>query len=301
MNVLISVVIPVHNRSDLLLAAIASVKSQAVDVEIILVDDASTDNTPDVIRRIAAADPDIVYHLLEKNRGGGYARNIGIAAARGSWIAFLDSDDVWLPGKLQAQLTALQSSPIGASLCFTNLLIDYQDGNPALPWNTEVFKTGDSAKEYLLSKGQVIQTSTILMSTSAAKQIRFNETLRRHQDIDFVIRCEKAGLNFCYLAESLVRYSADPKAMRVSKRINAAPSLRWLEVAKQYLSVRELDNFYLQHVFDMHFKDAPIAAILRGITAVKNQAQSATGFAGRVARQLIPQFVKRLRNAIRGR
>lgn len=94
---LFSVVVPTFNRADLILNALSSVRQQECrDFELIVVDDGSNDHTPEVVR---AWDGSIV--VLEKERGGpGSARNVGAKAARGEYIAFLDSDDVWFPWTL---------------------------------------------------------------------------------------------------------------------------------------------------------------------------------------------------------
>jgi len=103
---LVTVVIPTHNRLPLLLEAIDSVKSQTYPHwELIIIDDASTDGTAETIRRIN--DPNI--HIIELTRKAhlGVLRNEGTARARGEWVAFLDSDDLWKPKKLELQLEIL--------------------------------------------------------------------------------------------------------------------------------------------------------------------------------------------------
>ncbi|HEY3300139.1 MAG TPA: glycosyltransferase family A protein [Methylophilaceae bacterium] len=293
MNPLVSVIIPVFNRAHTLAPAIESVKAQGLNIEIIIVDDGSTDQSAKSIRELAEHDSSIRPYILEKNMGGGYARNVGIDAAQGDWIAFLDSDDIWLKDKLKLQLaTLLAESNSKPALCFTNLLVDFHDSQPLKPWNTEEYNAGDNVKAYILDKAQVVQTSTILMSANAAKAIRFNDSLRRHQDIDFVLRCQQAGLTFAYVPECLVKYSADPKANRVSKRVNATPSLVWLEVAKEYLTQSEIDAFYLKHVFDMHFKDKAISALVRGIKSINSVQETLLEFTIRVLKLLTPVSFK---------
>ncbi|AAL80893.1 glycosyl transferase [Pyrococcus furiosus DSM 3638] len=99
----VSVIIPTHNRAKLLKRAIISVLNQTFeDFEIIVVDDASSDNTPNIIESIK--DSRIRYIRLEKNSGAPTARNIGIKKARGKFIALLDDDDEWLPRKLEVQV-----------------------------------------------------------------------------------------------------------------------------------------------------------------------------------------------------
>lgn len=103
----ISVIIPVYNRPQLALEAVRSVLFQSYpQLECILVDDGSTD-PPDEVRRLFAADPRFRYLQIEHTGKPGAARNRGVAAARYDLIAFLDSDDLWLPRKLELQVAAL--------------------------------------------------------------------------------------------------------------------------------------------------------------------------------------------------
>ncbi|MDH5218656.1 MAG: glycosyltransferase, partial [Gammaproteobacteria bacterium] len=104
----VSVVIPSFNRVETLQRALASVLSQTrVADEVIVVDDGSTDSTAEMIINNF---PDVVY-LYQTNRGVSAARNLGITHASSDWIALLDSDDEWLPEKLQRQLALLENSP----------------------------------------------------------------------------------------------------------------------------------------------------------------------------------------------
>lgn len=112
----VSVIIPTYNRATTLVRSLASAINQSVPPrEIILVDDGSTDRSEILVRRQF---PQVRY-LKQPNLGVSRARNCGIAAARGEWIAFLDSDDEWLPGKLAAQMGALQREPF-SRICHTD-------------------------------------------------------------------------------------------------------------------------------------------------------------------------------------
>ena len=112
----VSVVIPVFNRARLVRRAIDSVLAQRIDgVELIAVDDGSTDGTAASL----AAYRDAITVITQENRGVSAARNAGTARARGRYIAFLDSDDCWLPGKLAAQLSLFSANP-EAQICQTD-------------------------------------------------------------------------------------------------------------------------------------------------------------------------------------
>jgi len=105
---LISVIIPTFNRGHCLEESIRSVRDQNFpDFELIVVDDGSVDNTIEVVNQF----PDIRFIRLDKNRGVSFARNCGLKQAQGDWIAFLDSDDLWKKGKLQAQVQWVNQHP----------------------------------------------------------------------------------------------------------------------------------------------------------------------------------------------
>lgn len=107
---LVSVIIPTHNRATMLREAIDSVygqegKGKLFDLEVIVIDDASTDSTPEV----ACAYADLHYFRLESNKGASGARNVGIRASSGKYVAFLDDDDYFLPHRLRIQVPLLEA------------------------------------------------------------------------------------------------------------------------------------------------------------------------------------------------
>lgn len=109
----ISVIIPVHNRPEMIRRAVHSVLGQTrIPEEIILVDDGSTDETPDVLEKMRKSSPELIRVLThEENRGVSAARNTGIQESSGGWIALLDSDDEWKPGKLGEQVNYHRGHP----------------------------------------------------------------------------------------------------------------------------------------------------------------------------------------------
>jgi glycosyltransferase involved in cell wall biosynthesis len=113
---LVSVIIPTYNRAGLVREAVASVKAQTYrDFEIVVVDDGGADGAYEAL----AADRDLRALRHAHRRGVAAARNTGAAAARGEWLAFLDSDDLWLPDKLARQILSLEGQP-GLLICQTD-------------------------------------------------------------------------------------------------------------------------------------------------------------------------------------
>ena len=148
-----SIVIPTYNRATCVRRAIDSVLRQTFkDYELIVVDDGSTDNTSEVVRGYGER---IVY-VPQHNRGVSAARNAGISRSVGDWVAFLDSDDEWLPGYLskQAELVSKYPDLAGAVM---NGLIDESDQSASTPhdWFEEVrlHRAMQHQSEFVVSRG----------------------------------------------------------------------------------------------------------------------------------------------------
>lgn len=181
---LISVVIPTYNRTKPTMEAIESVLAQTYEnLEIIVIDDGSTDGSSDAIREFvehkAACEGQTrkVQYFCQANQGSSSARNSGIRHAQGDYIAFLDSDDVWLPEKLEVQLLALEEFRGKASACFTDARCVSKTGLEA---NTfESFKKGydqrtgidHGAMEALASSFCGFWISTLMVEASVIREI----------------------------------------------------------------------------------------------------------------------------------
>lgn len=172
----VSVITPAYNAGDVIGQTIESLLAQThADWEQIVIDDCSTDNTAEVVNAHSRKDPRIRLISLDRNRGAPAGpRNIGIAHARGPWVAFLDSDDLWHPRKLEYQLDVLQET--GAQMCST-AMSDFSDSDdvtfddPGQVPNVEI----TFAKQQW--KGR-IPTSSVILAKSLAEQYAFNEDLR---------------------------------------------------------------------------------------------------------------------------
>ena len=122
----VSVILPTYNRGHVIQTAIQSVLNQSYkNFEILVVDDGSTDNTPEQITRVQ--DRRLQYIRQDLNQGAAAARNVGMKAAQGSYIAFLDSDDAWHPDKLRQQLEFLETAPSNVGGCVTAYRLVFPD------------------------------------------------------------------------------------------------------------------------------------------------------------------------------
>lgn len=108
---MVSVIMPTYNCGAFIGEAIKSVKMQTYQVwELIVVDDCSTDNTESVVRQIMADDARLIYIRNDKQLGAAESRNKALRKAKGHWVAFLDSDDMWLPAKLEKQIAFMDGN-----------------------------------------------------------------------------------------------------------------------------------------------------------------------------------------------
>lgn len=124
---LVSVITPVHNSANFMAGAVASVIAQTMsDLELILIDDASTDTSLEIAERLAATDRRIKVIHRRENQGAAAARNAGLDVATGKFVAFLDSDDLWLPHKLARQIRHLEET--SAKFGFTAYRRETPDG-----------------------------------------------------------------------------------------------------------------------------------------------------------------------------
>ena len=173
---------PTYNRAKIISKAIKSCLEQTYQsIEIIIIDDCSKDNTKEVIKKIN--DTRIKYIKLLKHKGASYSRNVGIKKAKGRYISFLDSDDVFLPEKLKIQINNLIKHNSDFDFCKVNR-IDGKDKN-IFPNDIQVsiIKNGNIYDE-LLTNGNFISTQTILVKKIYIEKYLFDEEIPRLQDYE---------------------------------------------------------------------------------------------------------------------
>ena len=262
---LVSVVIPAYNRAELLVQAVTSVLDQSYAAhEILIVDDGSTDGTREAVQAQFGGNPKVRY-FWQKNAGVSAARNRGLKEASGEFLAFLDSDDAWLPGKLELQIGVLRSLP-EAGMVWTDMravdglgkvlfpkylrvmyhayryfsnpedlfskelrLSDIMKSVDGFPESTRVFM-GDVFGPMVL--GSLVHTSTVLLRRTRQERAGFfDENYRTGEDYKFHLHTCRAG-PVAFIDAPTILY-------RVGREDALSSTKNLLPIAKNYLETLE--------------------------------------------------------------
>ena len=252
-----SVVIPLYNRADIVGDTIRSVQAQDwQDFEIVVIDDGSRDDPAPVIDAIG--DPRVRY-IRQDNAGGGAARNHGIKAARGRYIAFLDSDDLFLPGKLSIMAQALKDDD-GRTVLYSRMKVDRGVDRYWIRPDRGI-RDGEDVGEYLFCANQFMQTSTMVVPSDMARKVLFDPALKKGQDLDFCVRLQGAGARFKMIDEPLTVWLDATEDGRTSYVRGYETSLDWLDRCGHMLTDRARRG-YRATVLAYHMAPVrPVAAL----------------------------------------
>jgi len=194
---LVSVIIPTFNRGYCLEESIRSVLEQSfIDFELVVVDDGSTDNTSELVRRF----PAVKLIRLEENRGVSFARNRGVVEAQGDWVGFLDSDDLWEQGKLATQVKWIERHP-DLQMVYTDE-IWIRNGVRVNPMNKHRKYSGDIFR-YCLPLCIVSPSSVLLRAKVLSEVGGFDESMPVCEDYDLWLRIAKR-YPFHFIEEKLI-------------------------------------------------------------------------------------------------
>ncbi|TKI85338.1 glycosyltransferase family 2 protein [Bacillus mycoides] len=197
---MVSVIIPSYNASPFIKEAIQSVQSQTyTNWEMIIVDDVSKDNTRELIKEEIKKDGRIQLIELQENGGAAIARNTGINCAKGTYIAFLDSDDLWLPEKLEKQVAFMQNNDLAFS--FTSYQIMDQDGN----LTEKVVHVPEKINYNGLLKNTIIGCLTVMLDVEKLGKVQM-PNIRTRQDTATWLKILKQGHYAYGLDEVLSKY-----------------------------------------------------------------------------------------------
>jgi teichuronic acid biosynthesis glycosyltransferase TuaG len=243
---LVSIITPAYRAAAVIEQTITSVLAQTYqNWEMLIADDCSPDDTRLVIANWAQRDPRIRLISLPVNSGPAQARNAALAEAKGRWIAFLDSDDLWLPEKLARSLEFAQRH--GAALVYTGYRRIDVDGQR----NGEFIQVPPRLTYRQLLGNTAIATSTVLIDRRQTGDIRMAQVY--YDDFVCWLGILKRGLTAHGLNEDLMRYRVLPKSVSRNKRRSAR------EVWKIYRSTEQLGRF----AASWHFLNYAARAILK--------------------------------------
>jgi glycosyltransferase involved in cell wall biosynthesis len=318
----VSVVIPTFNRARQVQAALKSVLTQTYpEFEVIVIDDGSTDGTRETLQQIVSpqgSNGKQVRYCFQPNQGQSAARNNGIDEARGEWVAFLDSDDVWLPDKLEWQLRAIEQFGDKCCACVTDArLVD------DLGADTTAFHV--SGKQYRQTLGIEAEatknlaksfdhfwTSTLMARTDLIRQVgQFDPHLEFAEDHDLLFRLSLAT-SYCYVSKplSIIDRSCSPPGStsrpwdQVEVRLRCRQSMleKWLTSNSNLAgNVRKIivgnlrqthsawTNWYLEHERYEEARQAVSKAVKYEFTATLAIKWILTHVAPTLARSMAPK------------
>jgi glycosyltransferase involved in cell wall biosynthesis len=223
-----SIVIPCYNRPLNLKKALESCLSQTFkNFEVIVVDDGSQEDIKSVVEEFNSSK---IYYHKQENSGASVARNRGIDLARGEYIAFLDSDDLYRKDKLDVFFRKIQEvSQSCSSLVLYSKISVLREGGKCWTKPNRGVKKSEEISEYLMVHHQFIQTSTIVVPSKLAKKNKFTEGLIFGQDTDFCIKLGKSGADFIFIDKELTIWFDEYSPSRVSSTNSSDKVLLWLD------------------------------------------------------------------------
>jgi glycosyltransferase involved in cell wall biosynthesis len=243
----VSVVIPTYNRLRKVGSALESVLAQSYsNFEVIVVDDGSEDGTGQEIERLISERPrssPAVRYIFQSNQGSAAARNRGITEARGQWVAFLDSDDIWYPHKLEWQVRAIELYKDVCGACITDARLVNDSGldttsfrEAGKSYAQDIGLAENAVENLARSPDHFWVTSLIVRSDLAQRVGGFDPSIHFCEDNDFNFRLS-LNTSFCYVNKVLVQLDRSPESSVIRPWEKAEVRLRnrqrmlekWLE------------------------------------------------------------------------
>jgi glycosyltransferase involved in cell wall biosynthesis len=244
---LVSAVIPTRDRPALLACAMRSALRQTwPNLEVIVVVDGPDPLTEADLQTFA--DPRLRVIFLDERRGGSDARNSGVRAACGEWIAFLDDDDEWLPDKIAQQMRAAHAMPDWFPVVSCRLIAQSPTTSRVLPLRT--YEQPQSIADFLFCRtslrdpGGVLQCSTLLAPRELLLAVPFKSGLPMHQDWDWLIRvAAHKGVGVAMVRQPLCIWRTEDARTTVGRNANWSFSLSWIRQIRTVISPRAYSWF----------------------------------------------------------
>lgn len=228
-----SVIIPAYNCVAYLEQSVQSALEQTTsDLEILILDDASTDHTLSLARALAKKDSRIQIVINDTNLGVAATRNRGIEAAKGEYVAFLDADDLWLPDKLERQYQAIEES--GAELCYTAYSFIDSNGCPI----RKLYNVPLTVDLQALLRENVIGLSSVLVKRKVLRMVRMQGDYL-HEDYVFWLELLRTGVRTVGINQPLMQYRIS-QSNRSGNKKHAAIE-RW-RIYRSYLGLSRIKS-----------------------------------------------------------
>lgn len=209
-NEMVSIITPTYNSERYIASAIRSVLNQTyTEWEMIIVDDGSTDRTLDIIQSFAIRDPRIRLIILPSNGGVSNARNTAIKHSRGRYVAFLDSDDIWLPNKLERQIRFMREKNVPFCYC------QYRHFIGDLSNQGRLIRVPVAVDYRKLLKGNTIPCLTVVIDRKVIRDISMPRA--EHEDYIAWLSILKKGFKAYGLMEDLARYRLSNSSISANK------------------------------------------------------------------------------------
>ena len=232
-----------YNCAETISGAIQSALNQTYsNLEILAVDDCSSDDTPEIVGNLAKKDPRIRIIRNETNLGVAKSRNRGFEEAKGSYVALLDGDDVWEMDKLKSQIALLENSK--SDFCYTSYSYisgsESEIGSPRIVPKTCTYSD-------ILKENFICCSSVLLRSELTRKHKMKNEFF--HEDFVYWLELLKSGCTAVGCGQVLVKYRVSQKGRSSDKK--AAAKNRW-HVYRKYCKMNVMESFYYFFCYTVH-------------------------------------------------
>jgi glycosyltransferase involved in cell wall biosynthesis len=242
----ITVVIPIYNRAKYFKRTLDSVVHQSYqNLEIIIIDDYSSDINE--LEKVLNEYSDNRIKLFKnmKNMNGAYSRNVGIKNASGKYVAFMDSDDTWELNKLERQIKIAETLN-GNFLVTCKSKVIRRRFSEILP--AKCIDKNEKVSDFLFSNNGYIPTPSIFLPATLAKKNLFNESLRRHQDYDFLLKLESINTKIYTIDEVLVNVYANHVETSEKRGANYKLSENFLIEYSNYFTEKAKNYFWIKNV-----------------------------------------------------
>ena len=293
----VSVIVPTHLRPKLLIRAVTSALRQTFsDLEVVVVVDGRDAETEDALA--ALEDARVRSVVPARNLGNAGARNAGIAAAQGEWVALLDDDDLWHAEKIARQMQL--ATRAAASLPIVSCRFEAVGEGVQHVWPRSFPRPGQPVSEYLFTRRRpsvegAVQTSTFLVPRALFDEVAFDEGLDRYVDLDWLLRAAQVdGFDLIFVpGEPLSTYSVDDGRVRISNRGDWRRDVEWIAERRHLVTPRAYGGYLLTQASIRAERSRDRRAFLPLLgAALKGGRVSAGEVAFHVANTFLPRNVR---------